>query len=83
MLGAIFHGLDYAVHSIIHIIKMKIHSSCEIEDFVETHLCELCVILRSGVLRAAVCPRLYAVYAVCICCMCCWSCSVLWMTSDV
>ena len=24
---------------------MKIHSSCEIEDFVETHLCKLCVIL--------------------------------------
>ena len=30
---------------------MKIHSSCEIEDFVETHLCKLCVILRSRVLR--------------------------------
>ena len=29
------------------IIKIKIHSSCEIEDFVETHLCKLCVILRS------------------------------------
>ena len=26
---------------------MKIHSSCEFEDFVETHLCKLCVILRS------------------------------------
>ena len=25
--------------------KMKIHSSCEIEYFVETHLCKLCVIL--------------------------------------
>ena len=25
---------------------MKIHSSCEIEDFVETHLCKLCVILH-------------------------------------
>ena len=24
--------------------KMKIHSSCEIEDFVETHLRKLCVI---------------------------------------
>ena len=33
------------------IIKIKIHSSCEIEDFVETHLCKLCVILRSRALR--------------------------------
>ena len=30
---------------------IKIHSSCEIEDFVETYLCKLCVILRSRVLR--------------------------------
>ena len=36
--------------------KIKIHSSCEIEYFVETHLCKLCVILRSRVLRV-VCPR--------------------------
>ena len=35
---------------------MKIHSSCEIEDFVETHLCKLCAILRSRVLRV-VCPH--------------------------
>ena len=39
-----------------NIIKIKIHSSCEIEDFVETHLYKLCVILRSRVLRA-VCPH--------------------------
>ena len=32
---------------------MKMHSSCEIEDFVETHLCKLCVILRSRVLRVS------------------------------
>ena len=39
-----------------HIIKIKIHSSCEIEYFVETHLCKLCVILRLRVLRV-VCPH--------------------------
>ena len=34
----------------LDIIKIKIHSSCcEIEDFVETHLCKLCVILPSRV----------------------------------
>ena len=38
------------------IIKIKIHSSCDIEDFVETHLCKLCVILRSRALRV-VCPH--------------------------
>ena len=37
-------------------IKIKIHSSCEMEYFVETHLCKLCVILRSRVLRV-VCPH--------------------------
>ena len=37
-------------------IIMKIRSSCEIEYFVETHLCKLCVILQSGVLRV-VCPH--------------------------
>ena len=37
-------------------IKIKIHSSCEIEDFVETHLFKLCVILRWRVLRV-VCPH--------------------------
>ena len=34
-----------------YIIKIKIHSSCEIDYFVKTHLCKLCVILRSRVLR--------------------------------
>ena len=33
---------------------IKIHFSCEIEYFVETHLCKLCVILRSRVLRLVV-----------------------------
>ena len=36
--------------------KKQIPSGCEIEDFVETHLCQLCVILRSRVLRV-VCPH--------------------------
>ena len=36
------------------ITKTKIHSSREIEDFVETHLCKLCVVLRSRVLRVVV-----------------------------
>ena len=36
-------------------IKKK-HSSCEIKYFVETHLCKLCVILRSRVSRV-VCPH--------------------------
>ena len=40
------------VHRIyILIIQIKMHSSCEIEDFVETHLCKLCVMLRSRVVR--------------------------------
>ena len=39
------------------IIKIKIHSSCEIECIVETHLCKLCVILRSRVLLRVVCPH--------------------------
>ena len=41
--------------NIVTIIIIKIHSSCEIEDFVETHLCKLCVILRSRVLRVVCC----------------------------
>ena len=35
--------------------ERKIHPSCEIEEFGETHLFKLCVILRSRVLRV-VCP---------------------------
>ena len=38
----------YKKHIII--IKIKIHSSCEIEDFVEAHICKLRVVLRSRVL---------------------------------
>ena len=34
---------------------IEIHFTCEIDDFVETHICKLCVILRSRVLLG-VCP---------------------------
>ena len=46
-----FSGLDTAgiAYLVLIIIKIKIHCSCETEDFVETHLCKLCVILRSRV----------------------------------
>ena len=30
--------------ALTYIIKIKIHSICEIEDFVETHICKPCVI---------------------------------------
>ena len=36
--------------------KIQIQSSCEIEYFVETHVCKLCVIFQSRVLRV-VCPH--------------------------
>ena len=38
-----------------YILKTILHSSRKIEQFVETHICKLCVILRSRVLRV-VCP---------------------------
>ena len=41
------------------IIKIKIHSSFEIEDFVEINLCKLCAILRSRVLLALCPPQGY------------------------
>ena len=47
--GGLNHVLPYNT-------KNKIHSSCEIEYFVKTHLCKLCVMLRSRVLRV-VCPH--------------------------
>ena len=36
---------EYDRRGFYFIVKIKIHSSCEIEDFVETQLCKLCVIL--------------------------------------
>ena len=42
--------------TVLIVIKIKLHSSCEIEDFIETRLCKLCVILRSRVIRV-VCPH--------------------------
>ena len=50
-----FDQFSLRVRAVV-IIKIKIRSSCEIEYFVETHLCKLCVILRSRVLRV-VCPH--------------------------
>ena len=35
----------------VYILKLIIHSSCELEDLVETHIRKLCVILRSRVSR--------------------------------
>ena len=46
-LGRVWEELKTAVHiQVLYIkiyIKIKAHSSCEIKDFVETHLCKLCV----------------------------------------
>ena len=48
---------DSQTYLLCDIIKIKIHSSRDIEDFVETHhLCKLYVILRSRVLLG-VCPH--------------------------
>ena len=53
--GVLFSCLKYIYQvyvlffSTIDIIKIKKHSSCEIEHFVETHLCKLCVVLRSRI----------------------------------
>ena len=41
---------------LVYYYKNQNTLSCEIEDFVETHLGKLCVILRSRVLQV-VCPH--------------------------
>ena len=48
--------LKHQKYILVCITNIKIHSECEIEDFVETHLCKLCVMLRSRVLLG-VCPH--------------------------
>ena len=38
-------GITYyycCTYQVLYITKIKIHSSCEIEDFVQAHLCKLC-----------------------------------------
>ena len=50
------HLFDRTFIYTMYIIKIEIHSKCEIEDCLETHLCKLCVILRSRVSRV-VCPH--------------------------
>ena len=53
-------GENICKYEFLYIIKIKIHSIqlcvSEIEDFVETHLCTLCVILRSRVFLGK-CPH--------------------------
>ena len=39
-----------------YILKNNIHSSCDIEDVAKTHICKLCVMLRSRVLLGT-CPH--------------------------
>ena len=51
-----YQGRHSPIIKLQYNIKIKIHTSCEIEYFVETHLRKLCVILRSRVLRV-VCPH--------------------------
>ena len=43
LIGGEFQAISNII-PILYVIKTKIHSSCEIEYFVETHLCKLCVI---------------------------------------
>ena len=62
IMPTIHAGFMGSVHTMI-VIKVKIHSSCEIKYFVETHLYKLCVILRSRVLRVVyLCKKLSSLF---------------------
>ena len=37
--------LNNMTREYIYFLKINIHSSCEIEDFVDTHILKLCVVL--------------------------------------
>ena len=36
----------------VFILKIKIHNSCEIEYYVEPHLCKLCVVYGRSIMSA-------------------------------
>ena len=41
----------------INIIEIEIHSRCEVGDFVETHLCKLCVYIPAAAVAYEVIPE--------------------------
>ena len=55
---AVMIGCAGSVYTRYKLCKTEIYStySCEIEEFVDTHLCKLCVMLRSRMLLGA-CPH--------------------------
>ena len=53
-----FHGFGFAISLVTLAIKLTIHASGEIDAFVETHRCKLCVVLLSRV-SLGVCHKGY------------------------
>ena len=51
----------------VYLKKKTFHPNCEIEDFVETHLCKRCVILRSRVLRVVSPHYMYIMWQTSLC----------------